>query len=385
MAWKDETSSRGSGEKARREAAEGEAPKESAGPAGMAPKESAGPAGTALQEPAGSAGEAPQKLPDLTGTEKQVAWATTLRAAAVKEIREILQKMWEAEAGAPKPLQHTARELQQAAAYGYELHTDARFWIENRLEPRKNLMFWFLKEYKEQAIAQMPEDVKAELLEERERLTVRPARAAKSGVVELAYKKGVLTARYVKDETFREIVKSKKFHWEGTCWKRAITQYTGSAQNRAAELGNALLAAGFTVSFFDEASKEKAVRGTYKPEQERWIAWDEELQKLTLIWNGKNDLLYGVSRKLPGARLEKGKIRVAVEFYREVLDFADRMGFSISKEARGQIDQRVQKEKRFEVRKVRRPQRKDIGDKERLKKTLVASGAIIEDLKDDIE
>ncbi len=363
MAWKYETSGCGHKEQAPKETAQGADP----------------------QELSGSMGIDPQELPALTGTEKQVAWANTLRAAAVNEISEILQKMREAEEKTGQDVPYTADELQRAAAAAYETHTEAYFWIENRLEPRRNLMFWFLKEYKERALTEIPKEVKAELMAEKARLTVRPVKAVKSGVVELTYKNGFLKVQYVKDDKFLEIVKRKKFRWERPYWKREITQYTGSAQDRAAELGNALLTAGFTVCFFDKASKQKAISGAFKPEQERWIAWDEEMQKLTLIWNGKNDILYNASRKLPGARLEKGKIRVSVEFHVEVKDFADRMGFSISREAREKILLQIQKENRFEVRQVKKPKRKDIGDKERLKKTLVASGAIIEDLKDDIE
>ena len=171
------------------------------------------------------------------------------------------------------------------------------------------------------------------------------------------------------------------YKWEGV-WRKNISEYTGTFENRAAELGNILLANGFTVRFPNTESKEKAILANFKPENDRWVKYNSEVQKLAIVWKTRSDTLYANAKKLPGARWNSGSIKVSVEFYKEVEDFAETMGFSISKMAREKIEEYKQKENGFETTRISAKTIENVSDKERIEKSLRSDGTIIKDLID---
>lgn len=74
--------------------------------------------------------EAEHNLPQLTGSEKQVAWARTIRATAAKEIHEIF---------AAKNVDPRAEPVAKVMAYLFG-QTDASYWIDRRTTSG----FWLL-------------------------------------------------------------------------------------------------------------------------------------------------------------------------------------------------------------------------------------------------
>lgn len=76
-------------------------------------------------------------------------------------------------------------------------------------------------------------------------------------------------------------------------------------------------------------------------------------------------------------------MKVNVEFYKEVEDFAEIMGFSISKKAREKIEEYKKKESRFETANVSIKSKEVLSDEERIEKSLKSDGTIIKDLMDE--
>lgn len=329
---------------------------------------------------------AEMELPELSGTEKQVAWANTLRIKAIDSINARCAKM---EAALKEKGLSTIpgekigmKEVYDSVQHFIKSHTDARYWIDTRDEGTnlKNIVSEYKKYLEETANSDAVEEITAE----KESLTVSPeCDTVKSGVVKITFKDGFLRAEYMKDSEFMEIVKGLGYKWSGTAWGKEITEYTGLAEDRAAELGNKLMNAGFIVQFPDKGSKDKAISADFAPENDRWIKYSSKTGKFFILWNGRNDVLYNAAKKLPSAKWTSGSMDVNIEFYGEVEDFAETMGFSISKKAREEIKKYKAKENGFLHEKVTAYEKENISDTERLEKSLKSNGTIINDLIDD--
>ena len=325
------------------------------------------------------------ELPELAGTEKQVKWAMTLRISAIESMLGMIDRikdsvMIECEDGSRERMDK--EELAEAVDYGCMAHTDARFWIDRRSEAHKTLII-FAREYLEKN-EDIPKDVMEEMTNEDSMLAVAPENPVKSGIVRLSVSdSGSLEARYVKDDDFRRIAKEKGFRWNGSAWEKAIDEFSGAIDDRAAEIGNALLANGFTVMFYSECTRQMAISGGFEEETGRWIKWNAKRQMFAICWDGYNDTLYQAARKLPGAAWRDGCMMVPAEFYRELDDFADTMGFRYSKRARMEEKRKAEVTNGYRKADGREPDRKKPTDEERLRKVLESSRAIIEDLKDE--
>lgn len=323
------------------------------------------------------------ELPVLTGTEKQVAWANTIRVSRIEDInlrcKKIEQGLKEKGMESIPGENIGMKEITDAIEDFIQRHTDAKYWIETRDD--KLVLKDIVKKYMEKV---SHSDVFEEITSEKESLTVSPESCEKQGVVKIKNQHGILHAEYIRDDDFIEIVKSFGYKWNGSVWGKTITEYTGNAEDRAAELGNKLLCSGFTVQFPDKNIKEKAISADFSPENGRWVKYNEKIKKLALVWAERNnDTLYTNARKLPGSKWKDGAVLVDVEFYREVEDFAETMGFSISKKAQAEIVEYKKKECGFEEAAVEQPDKDDVTDKEKIAKALKSGGTIIEDLMDD--
>lgn len=91
--------------------------------------------------------------PILTGTEKQVAWANTLRLALFEKFCKNIQKIDEAKlsgmkldfGGEIRTITTSKDELTDSFDYAILSHTDASFWINNR--DNSKIFFVLFKEY----------------------------------------------------------------------------------------------------------------------------------------------------------------------------------------------------------------------------------------------
>ena len=330
-----------------------------------------------------AAAEASKKmeLPELSGSPKQVAWANTLRLSWIKEHESLIGRVHESIEKGQKVVikdyepEITEEKLIKAMELLKRKKTEARFWIESR----NNYTAFFMNEADKLDI---PEDVQEEINMEEARLTVQPDSPSKEGIVKIFASEKNISTIYVKDEDFMKIVKELNYKWNGA-WERNLSELTGTAENRAAELGNKLLSSGFTVQFPSEASKNMAILGDFEPECYRWVQYSKDLSKLFVKWWEKNDSLYYSSKKLPGAKWYRGSMLVSPEFYKEVLDFAETWGFKLTKAAQRAIAAYQEKEKLFVKAEVSEaPETESVSGNDKLREQLEKAG-VIEDLKDE--
>lgn len=330
-------------------------------------------------------------FPELTGSEKQIAWANTIRINLFKKADELLEELKESkkkeayfrstETG--QKIFISSDEMIDMIDVGFFEHVDAKFWIEHRYNLVCVLTVFFDELEKRKEEASIPDEVKEEIAREIESLTSRPECSTKPGVVEIKFTKTSIHLCYPKDDDFITIVKKYHYSWEGV-WCRKITELTGDFSDRAGEIGNVLLSNGFTVKFPDAVSKEKAVSGTFIPECNRWILKYSDNELAIRWWYFQSDTLYNAARAIPGAHWRDRKMIVSVEFYNELQEFADTMNFQFAKAAVEIIEKYKKVEESYTIDKVSVPDDTPVSDQELLKKTLSNSG-VIEDLRDDVE
>lgn len=133
-------------------------------------------------------------------------------------------------------------------------------------------------------------------------------------------------------DDFRLLVRSLGYRWTGNHWCRAMTIFTGTPDDRAAETAHRLLDAGFPVYVQDPVIRDRTLSGTYTPEQKRWIA--RELVGLYTDWFAlrwpREDNLYRDARCIPGSRYERYTVYAPRDRFAEVLDFANQYKFRLS-------------------------------------------------------
>jgi len=274
--------------------------------------------------------------------------------------------------------------------YGtYSCGHEGRTNVTGPIEDRQEKADWHfsglcLECYKKHMHSVIDKDAINENRDEEDFLTVSSeCEDKKPGIVKIEYDDSIISARYIKNDEFIEIVKGLWYKWNGVVWVKKITEYNETWNDRAAELGNKLLASGFTVQFPSEAAKNMAVSGEFSAENDRWVKYNIRTGQLALVWIKRSDILYYNAKRLPGARWKDGSMRVNIEFYKEVEDFADTMGFSISKTAQEEIKRYKSKESRFETVSAKPPSAEQISDEEKIARALRFGGTIIEDLMDE--
>lgn len=326
-------------------------------------------------------------LPNLKGTEGQVGWASTLRLEFIDDFNKRIEKEEIRNRRTKEGQEIKRKKAWNVIEYGLNNYTNASFWIDNRgfFEITYKT---FLKAYQDNLKNFISVDVAVELKNEAESLIFRPEESSKAGIVILKeMPEGNLGVRYVKDDDFIKIMREKGFSWDSgkSVWIKKINEYSGRIDDRAAEIGNRLLLEGFTVCFFNKKQMTMAVNGIFDPECKRWVKAKKENNSFRIWWGEKNDMLYMTAKKLSAAKWERGAISVPVEFYSQVIDFAETMKFSISTGAAQLIKQQIEKEEGYLTGTVNAVKNVNLidTDENRIKKSLKGSGTIIGDLLDE--
>ena len=237
------------------------------------------------------------ELPELTGSEKQIAWANTLRQKLIDDIYLLLEDRENSQIQRRLKMHELDIEnIHDILDYILRNKTESRYFIDNRdfhifgiLESeKKNIMKTEDDAIEEKRIA----DVEAEAL-------ITPENAITTSVATIKEIDGRIVATFEKNDTFIGIVKKLGYSWGNGAWRKTITKTTGTATERIAELGNKLLAEGFPVRIYDHVARERAVNADYEPEHTRWIyiitRGDYE-GRLIIRWAGMNDTLYKTAR-----------------------------------------------------------------------------------------
>lgn len=310
------------------------------------------------------------ELPELSGTPKQVAWANTLRQRLIQKFEDELTD-----------LGLSTEELKLVLTHILQTKKSAKFFIENQ----NNLSEIIQKEKKE---ALKPMEVKeAEkqeadiLLEIKVEATVFPKEKVANGVVEITSSEDQVSAKFEYNEKFIKLLKQLDFNYERgeKVWKRKISEVTGSAEDRAAEVGNQLLNAGFPICILDTEVREKAVQGIFEPECKRWI-YRHLGTGFAIRWTDRSDM-YRTARSLPGSKWDYPFVLVNVSHYEEVEEFAELYGFQFTKKARELI--KTYKTSLESVAVVEPAAVKKEKPKDGLEEILHKEDGILDDLKDE--
>lgn len=262
-------------------------------------------------------------FPELAGSEKQVAWANTIRLDFYNEYEDYL----------------ATQEM-------IENETTASFWLDlDRFVSKKDFLRKYERTKKEKERRDRIIDIDA----------VAPEDLQYKGVVEIVKKLDKICLFYMKNQDFIDLAKTKGYRWneDDCCWYRRLNEETGKYADRAAEIGHELLKNGFAICIHDSEITEKAINGDYEEERTKWIKCDLENKVLTLHWSIRSDEIYNASRKIVNNRYnrEKGYVEIPIANYRSVNNFAKKFDFCYTESALETIEQ-YKKEQR-EMRRVK--------------------------------
>lgn len=320
------------------------------------------------------------ELPELTGSEKQIIWAITLRDKTIVNltnsadnddyIKHVVRFEEELE-------DITGEDILKIRDFIIENETSSKFYIDNRHKKATDLIL----EYKDIALKDQREIIEEKKLEEeieKEALIV-PENKIIDNAVTIKEEKSEVVAEFEKNQDFIDIVKSLGYKWGNGAWRKEISETTGTSTERIAELGNKLLCEGFPVKIYNQAAKEKAISGDYEQENDRWIFSRPDDEVFVIKWSGKNDKLYKRARSLPGSKWDSG-VTVPFSKWDEIEEFAELYGFNFTESTIRNVEEY---KKQFKKDKAKVIEVEDVEEKDGLKNILEDKTEILEDLKDD--
>lgn len=273
------------------------------------------------------------ELPALSGSEKQVAWAETLRM-------EFIATFDREGTNATCTREIDGRTVTLSGAEYVDTilssKTRATWWIDNRnsLWAEKTVLA-IMAEIAGQRDAKCQHQAVDEMM-------LRPEVQTQNGIITIKCDGKRVTAKCeARNEEFTRIVKELGYRWnpEEHSWNLAVSIPTGSAEDRAAELGSKLLADGFPLIVLDEIAREKIVTGNYEPIYPRWVT-KLSSDLLLIRWERGNDSLYKEAKALPSAcwNREKQGITVSPKYYKILGDFIRAYDFRVSPGAQAEMD-----------------------------------------------
>jgi hypothetical protein len=347
------------------------------------------------KERAAEAAEAAQKaedhkLPELTGSEKQVAWALRIRQKAIEGFDELLAKgeallAEEVEPEDREDLQQEIEVCRSARAWYLSEQTTAAWWIDNRDYYAVELILKYQKAVRSGKIKiQKPETAEeTEIREAAQAETVaEPENKTHPDVAEITVREDKIMATYAKNDDFRAVLKGLGYSWDADshAWTKQMTVTTGAPEERAAELGNKLLNAGFAIRIANPDTLRAAVEGRYTPEHQRWIMarTSGDYSGWLVIRLIRGEDLYGAAKAIRSSRYDKPDVVVPASEFAAVEDFATCYDYRISPAAQALI-----KAARAKVMVVKPAPAKNAQYTEHRPENVLASSAdVLADLKD---
>lgn len=337
---------------------------------------------------------AEMELPVLTGSEKQVSWANTLRQKwidiAEKYVENAKTNIERFKKNNPQhaaEVEKTLANVIMAIDHILRSKTQARKWIDGRDDNASSEIIEVAEKIeKTEAAPVVPDTVKQEALED---MTIRPSESVTNLVTEIKIKDALVTARYPeRNDGFNKIVKQLKYKWTGLVWQRETGIRTGSPLERAAELGIRLLAAGYPVRVYQEDLQEQILSGAFQPESRRWVMKStNNTGKVSFVieWSREDGDFYNAAKRLPGAKWKSGNgMLVPKEAFREVLGFAEQYKFSLSPGALVLTQEAQQEWEAAMVADVAAPEKEVLPQPgKRPQKLEIEDGGIDENLRDD--
>ena len=335
-------------------------------------------------------------LPELTGTQKQVDWALSLRndmvdlmetevkhlTAGVAKWDEILKDLALKAEEDPsvseklerkKELLEKHREQLKAteealeAIYGVR---EAHWWIEHR----STSVSAIIAATKELAGQKKEAEIVAEAVSKM--VIMEPEKKETGTVAVVLVDRERIAVTSEKDDVIRTTLKANGFSWDGgaRAWTKAICEMTGEAKDLLPDTARILLEAGVPVKASREV-KEAVESGSYEPECHRWIKVSSRDSKKLYIFKAN-----GVSFPSGSKTTWEGGALISPTRWKEIREFAELNGYRITKRA----NELLSKAEAATV--AVKPAAKtdeQVDAKEKLQAILESSRDILDDLKDE--
>lgn len=263
-------------------------------------------------------------LPDLKGSDKQVAWGETIRKKVLDELDD------------PKDHNPTPEELADfnAAIDVLMSKQSASWWIDRRDTGIRTILTECFKESKTRtapAIATTEAEIAAKA-----EATIRPEEPRTETVAEISISQGTIYVDFPeKRESFRACMRKLWFNWSGSRWQRTPGKLAGAVEDRVAETAAYLLDLNYIVRVYDEDIRRKVLDRSFDKEQRCWVICRPDTKGFGIYWPKDADF-WDKAKRLPGSRWDgdKHQMLVPAEQYEQVLDFAEVHGFGVSAEAK---------------------------------------------------
>jgi hypothetical protein len=274
-----------------------------------------------LKEPGHSAKE--MEWPPLTGSEKQVPWATEIRQFRI---------------GQAHRNQIASRE-QDVMEFLPSIHS-AHWWIETRGLPYASFMQAVMDQFAKCRFLMPSKTDEMADMALAEATMVPPA--LRGPVTEVSISSNTVMVLLIEfDEDVNKLLKRFRFHWEAPAWVRTVAEDV--AENRAIEIAVRLLAHGCPVRIFDEALRQRTVENAYEPESPRRVEVSTSAKystKFHLVWtlDEKPVQCKKAAQQLRGAKVFDDGAYVSASHFEEIQDFASQNGFTITPEAQSLIE-----------------------------------------------
>ena len=324
---------------------------------------------------------AAEGLPPLTGTEKQVQWAETIRRHKLDQLATLM-------AGEPlsgvQPLSANdkANPLFEPTIEALRASDSASWWIDHKGYGIDTVLVQIARTV-QPIRPSVTERMEAEVMAE---ATVYPESAVTDSITVISLDAGLISAVLpAKREDFRDVVKGLGYRWSGAAWQRRIGRLAGDPVDRAAELGHALLAAGFPVRILDNTIRARAISGDFTAEHTRWITERTKgayMGWYAILWQRPDDL-YTAAKAMTGSRYDGQHVVVPPEQFDEVQDFAAMYDFRIDDRAQVIMDTQREANRQALRVKVTRTERKPVTSRKAGKLDADAvSGEVADELRD---
>lgn len=315
------------------------------------------------------------ELPELTGSEKQVAWANTIRVGYYTEYSKVVDGYTKLTKEQQTKCNEEFERFNKIVDYAFSNKNSASFWIEHRGVNIRTIV----RELESEALKSEEKEEAQEVVSE---YAIKPESPVTDSVAEIKYTNDVLKVSFpAKNEALISACKAVGMKWNkaNLVWERKLSEMTGTT-DRIIEIGHKLLKIGIPVAIADESIREKAVSGEYKDECLLWVMNGPD-DKLKITWSDGD--WYDKAKRLTGAKWysENKGMMVPVSSFREIRDFAECNNFGITAKAELKMkEHEIQLEK---VKTVTVSEHKGTEKRDKLKEILQSSDEIPDDLLDD--
>lgn len=188
--------------------------------------------------------EEAQSLPQLEGSEKQIEWANKIRHSMIIQLKaEFEYRKSQGDTNAGVEEEKALNVIKGIAS--------AKTFIDNR---DRDIRYFVIEQIKVKEEKPLQKEIDEEL-------TVVPENS-KEATVKITTTDEYVNLEFVKNDDIKSFIKEHGFIWDHG-WKISNKSIFagGDINNKAASIGNILLANGYTVIFDDIKIKEKSVKG----------------------------------------------------------------------------------------------------------------------------